>query len=112
MLPQQRAVRGERGQDALRALYIDVARLSINCRARRGVAQVDGVAQVIVIEMLPELLAGFGVKTGHSFLQVGTLPSVAHRVELPVRDYGGRLPWKVSAPERVLRRNAVRQTGL
>ena len=63
----------ERRQDALRALHIDVARLAINRGARGGVAQVDRIAQVIVVEMLPELLAGLGVEAGHALLQVRPL---------------------------------------
>ena len=112
MLPQRRAVRRKRRQDALRALHIDVTRLAINRRARGGIAQVDGVAQVIIVEMLPELPARFGVETGHSLLQVRPLARVSHRIQLAVRDYGGRLPREIRPPQRLFRRNAIRQAGL
>ena len=112
MLPEQRAVRRKRRQDALRALDIDVARLAIDRRAGRGIAQVDGVAQVIVVEMLPELPARLRVETGHALLQIRPLAGIAHGIQLSVRDHGCRLPGEIRPPERVPGRNAVRETGL
>ena len=70
MLPEHAAILGERRQDALRALHVDVARFGIYRRAGRGIAQVNSIAQVIVVEVLPEPLAGLGVEASHSFLQI------------------------------------------
>ena len=112
MLPEQRAVRRKRRQDALRALDVDVARLAIDRGAGGGVAQVNGVAEVIVKEMLPELPAGLGVEAGHALLQVGPLPGIPHGVKFAVRDNGGGLARKIRRPQRVLRRNTVGQAGL
>src|ERR1035437_8507284 len=102
MLPQQRAVGCERRQDALRALDIDVSRFAIDRGTCSGVAQVDGVTQVIIVEMLPELLPGFGVEAGYALLQVRSLACVAHHVELAIGDHRRRLPGKISPPKRAL----------
>ena len=102
MPPQQLAIRRERRQDTLRALHVDIARLGIDRGAGCGIAQVDGVAQEIIVEMLPELLAGLGIEAGYSLLQVRPLARVAHRVQFAVRDDGGRLPGKIRPPQRML----------
>src|SRR5512140_1596379 len=102
MLPPQGAVSRKRRQDALGTLDIHIAGLGIDGRARGGVAQVDCVAEVIVVEMLPKLPARFGVKASYSLLQVRPLSRVTHRVHLPVGNHGRRLTGKISPPKQGL----------
>src|SRR5690349_18970476 len=78
--PQELTVGCESGQDALRPLHVHITGFSINCRARRCVPKINGIAQVIVIQMLPDFFSALGVKTSNSFLQVGALALISHGV--------------------------------
>ena len=74
MLPKRFAFRGERREDALCALDEDVSCLRIDRGAGGCVTQINGVAQVIIIEMLPKLSPGIGFETRQSLLQIRALP--------------------------------------
>src|SRR5215207_538132 len=52
MPPQRTPFRAERGQNPLRPLHVNIAGFRIDCRAGGRVAQVDRVAQVIVVATL------------------------------------------------------------
>ncbi len=109
--PEQFSVRGEARENSLRALDENIARLGINRGRSRGVTKINGVAEEIVVELLPELLAGFGVEADDTFLQIRAFAEIAHDVEPAVGDDGRGLAGKVRDPERMLRVNLVRQPG-
>src|ERR1051325_88243 len=112
MVPERFAVRPKRGQDALSALDENIAGFAIHRRARGGVAQINGVAEEIVVEMLPPLLAGFSIETRDAFLEISPIAEIAHDVKLAVRDDGRGLAGEIGAPENILHRQLVGQTRL
>ena len=112
MLPEPPPVGGESRQDALRALHVHVAGLRIDGRAARGIAQVDRVAQKIVVERLPKLPPAFRVEARHPLLQIGPLANITHRVEPALRQHRRRLARVIRHPQRLLGAHLLRQARL
>src|SRR3954465_11022602 len=102
MTPQHVAIRGTGAENSLCTLEINRAGLRIDRRARSRVAQVNGIAQVVIIELLPQFFASRRIKTGKPLLQIRTGAEVTHRVEFSIRNYRSRLTREIRDPDGVL----------
>jgi hypothetical protein len=111
MDPKRFSVGRESGEDALRALHIYIAGFGINRGRARRVTEINRVAEKIVEAVAPKFLAGFGVKAGHAFLEIGAFGgAIADDVKFAVGDDGGGLAGEGSGPERLGGVDGVGQT--
>src|SRR5205823_4671863 len=108
-VPEWFAIGSKGGQDALRPLHENITGFRIYRRARSSIALVDCIAEKIVVEVLPKLLAGFGIETSDSFLHVRAGAEIAHNVQLAIGNHRRGLPRKVGHPERLLDHDTIRQ---
>ena len=86
MFPEKFAVRCQRSQDSLRALQINIASLRVHGGRRCGVAEINGVAQEIIVALFPKQLSGFGIKTGNALLQIRTFAAKVNDLYAPSVD--------------------------
>src|SRR5262249_39528309 len=103
---------GETTEQSLSALHVNIPGFRIYCRARCRITKVNGVTQVIVIELLPKLLSSFGIKTGHAFLKIGSRPQITHGIKLSIGNHGCRLAGKIGHPQDIVLRDFRWKTGL
>src|SRR5262249_47825811 len=97
---------GQGGEDPLGTLHEDVSGFRVDGGAGSGITLVNRVTEEIVVEMLPKLLAGVGVKAGDSFLEVWAIAQITHDIDLSIGNDGGRLAGEVGFPEGILEREA------
>ena len=107
-VPERVAIRGESGEDSLRALHINVARVRIHGRAGGGIAMIDRIAEEIAEAVPPQLVAGLGVKTGDYLLQFRALGDVTQDVKFAAGDDRSGLAWQIRCPQRLVQVNPVR----
>src|SRR5437773_9879662 len=81
MLPQQFAIGGEGGQNALSSLDEDIAGLAIYRGTGSRVAQINRVAQKIIVAMVPKFVSRLGIETGHALLQICAFTQITHDVK-------------------------------
>jgi len=98
MMPERFADGCESRQDTLGALHIYIAGFVINGRAGSGVAEIDCIAEKIVITLLPEFFSGLGIEAGNTFLKIRAFAEITHDINFAVGYDGRGLARKIGDP--------------